>query len=136
MSQENVKIVRRAVEANRSGPPVDTVEVAVELFHPEGEFVSHVSSVEGGAYRGKDGARAYYADLTDVWQEWRNELREVTEVGPDTIITENVFCGTARSGVSVERPSTLTWTLLDGKVVRLHSYPSREEALEAVGLSE
>jgi ketosteroid isomerase-like protein len=136
MTQENVEIVRRAVEANRSGPPAETVEVAVELAHPDMEFVSHVASVEGGTYRGVDGTRAYYEDLADVWQEWRNELRGVTELGPDTILTENVFRGTARSGVSVERPSALIWTLLEGKVVRLHSYPSREEALQAAGLSE
>ena len=131
-----VEIVRRAIEANRSGPSAETVEMAAELAHPDLEFVSHLAAVEGRTYRGIDGARAYYDDLTAVWQEWHNELRSVTEVAPNTVITENVFRGTGKSGVDVENTSALVWTLLDGRVVRLHSYPTRAEALAAVGLSD
>jgi hypothetical protein len=36
----------------------------------------------------------------------------------------------------VELRSVSVWTFVDGKVVSFHSYPSREEALEAIGLSE
>ena len=131
-----MEIVRRAIEANRSGPPAETVEKAAELAHPDLEFVSRLTAVEGGSYRGIDGARAYYADLTDAWREWRNELREVAEVGPNTVLTESVFRGIGRSGVDAELRSFVVWTLSEGRIIRMHSYPSREEALESAALSE
>jgi ketosteroid isomerase-like protein len=40
------------------------------------------------------------------------------------------------SGVEVERPFALVWTLRGGKVARVVWFLSRAEALEALGLSE
>ncbi len=136
MSEENVEIVRRAIEANRSGPPAETVEKLAELAHPDLDFVSRLTAVEGGSYRGIDGVRAYFKDLAAALQQWHNELLEVIEIGPDSVFTESVFRAIGRSGVEVELRSDILWTLLGGKIIRTHSYPSREEALEAAGLSE
>lgn len=60
----------------------------------------------------------------------------MTEVGPNTVLTESVFRGTGRSGVDVELRSVVVWTLSEGRIIRMHAYPNREEALEAAGLSE
>jgi ketosteroid isomerase-like protein len=136
MSQENVEVVRRAIEANRSGPPDDTVEKAVALANPDFEFMSRLTSVEGATYRGHDGVRAYFKDMADAWQEWRNELDEMTEVGPDTVLAEVTFRATGKSGVEVELRSAVVWVLSGGRVREIHSYASRQEALEAAGLSE
>ncbi len=135
MSEENVELVRRAIEANRSGPPAETVERAAELVRLDLEFVSRLTAVEGRSYQGIDGVRAYYADLADAWQEWHNELLEITEIGPNSVLTETVFRGTARSGVDVQLEIGILWELMDGRIIRIHAYPSREEALEAAGLS-
>jgi hypothetical protein len=40
------------------------------------------------------------------------------------------------SGVDVEAPLALLWTLRDRKVIRVAWFGSRAEALEAAGLSE
>ena len=40
------------------------------------------------------------------------------------------------SGARVEASHLAVWTLADGKVVRLQTFLDRQEALEAVGLSE
>ena len=40
------------------------------------------------------------------------------------------------SGVGVERPFALLWTLREGKVVRVVWFLDRTEALEAAGLGE
>jgi hypothetical protein len=66
VSQENVEIVRRAIDANRSGPPEETVDVAVALSDPACVFASRLSSVDGATYRGHDGIRRYFADLADA----------------------------------------------------------------------
>lgn len=61
MPQENVEIVRRAIEPNRSGPPKATIEVAVSLSDPAIEFTSLVAAVEGRTYRGHEGVRIHAA---------------------------------------------------------------------------
>ena len=131
-----MEIVRRAVEANRSGPRDATVEIGVELAHPDFEFTSRLTSVEGATYRGHDGVRSYFEDMADAWQEWRNEADEVTEVAPNAIFTENTLRATGRSGVDVELRSAVVFVLSGGKILKIHSHPSRQEALEAAGLSE
>jgi ketosteroid isomerase-like protein len=136
MSEENVEIVRRALEANRSGPPDATVEVVKELAHPDFEFTSRLSSIEGSTYRGPDGLRRYFEDMADAFQEWRNDVNEMTEVGPDTVLADITFHATGHSGVAVELQSFVACVLSSGKIVRIHAYPSRREALEAAGLSE
>jgi ketosteroid isomerase-like protein len=136
MSEENVEIVRQAWEANRSGAPGEAVEKAIALAHPDLEFISRLTAVEGGSYRGAEGIRRYFQDMEDAWQEWHNELHEVTEIGRDTVLTDGTFRGTAQSGVEAELRSGIVWKLSGGKVIGMHAYPSREEALEAAGLSE
>jgi ketosteroid isomerase-like protein len=135
MSQENVEIVRRVFEEfNRRGPPDDTV--LEELADPSIEFTSRLTSVEGSTYRGLDGLRRYYEDLADAFQEWRNDMNEMTDVGQNTVLVDATFRATGKSGVAVELQSFIAWVLSDGKVARVYAYPSRREALEAAGLSE
>jgi hypothetical protein len=46
------------------------------------------------------------------------------------------FHGTARSGVDVELRSAAVVLFSRGRILRMDTYPSRQEALEAAGLSE
>ena len=77
--------------ANRSGSPDTTVDVAVGLADPECEFVSRLSSIEGSTYRGHRGLRRYFEDMADAWQEWDNDVIEMTAVGPDAVLVDATF---------------------------------------------
>ena len=134
--QENVRIALGAVEANRSGRPEETVEAAVALAHPELRFTSRLSSLEGSSYRGHDGARRYFQDMTDAFAEWRNEAKNAVVVGQDAVVLDVVFRATSRSGVDVELPSAAVFVLSDGAIIEMHVYETRREALEAAGLEE
>jgi ketosteroid isomerase-like protein len=137
MSQENVEIVRRMLELNRSGPPEQTLDVVLSLTDPAVVFRSRITAVEGAEYRGHEGLRRYTADLTDSFREWRNEPEEIVEVSPDAVLVDNRFQGVGReSGMEVELRSAIVFVLADGKCVRCLSYPTRAEALEAAGLEE
>ena len=137
MSEENVEIVRRVYSANRSGPPEETIEVALALMAPDFEFRSRVAAVEGGSYHGHEDGRRYYADMAMAWREWRNEPAELIEVAPDAVLADSMFHGVGRdSGMPVALRSAIVFVLSQGKVTRILSYPTREEALAAAGLGD
>lgn len=124
---------RRAIEANRSGPPEATVDVALSLSDPAIEFTSLVAAVEGRTYRGHDGVRRYFEDLAAVWREWHNEPQEIVEIKPGTVVGEARWRGIGRdSGVAMELRIAGAFELAAGKLVRVSMYPTREEALQAL----
>jgi ketosteroid isomerase-like protein len=137
MSEENVEIVRLLLAANRSGPAEETREIALALTDPAAEFRSRITAVEGAEYLGHEGVHRYFDDMADAFRAWRNEADEIVELGPDAILIDNVFHGIGKdSGTEVELRSAIVFLVSAGRVVRCFSYPTREEALEAAGLSE
>jgi ketosteroid isomerase-like protein len=137
MSRETVEVVRRAIEASRSGDPDANSEVVVALSDPRFEFKSVLNAVEGATYRGHHGIRRYFHDMADAWQEWRNEADEVLDIEPDTVFADIHFRAIGQdSGVAVEARTAVVFVLSQGKLLSIHSYPTRAEALEAVGLRE
>jgi ketosteroid isomerase-like protein len=134
MSQENIDIVLRAVDMNRSDSSGETLEAVVALFHPDGVFTSRLASVEGGAYLGREGARRYFRDMEDAFTDWRNDGSDAKAVGPDGVLVDVVFRGTSKSGVAVELPSTLACRVSEGMIIQMHAHPTREEALQAADL--
>ena len=134
---ENVEIVRRAIAANRSGPPEETLEIVLSLSDPAVEFRSRITAVEGADYQGHEGVRQYHDDLADAFRTWRNDPDEIVEVGPNAVLVDSVFHATGKdSGMEVELRSAIVFVLSEGKLIRCFSYPTRAEALEAAGLSE
>ena len=137
MSRENVEVVQRLIEANRSGDIDASVQTAIALTDPSLELTSRMAAVEPGTYRGHDGIRRYLSDMAASWEEWRNDVEEISEVARDTVVTtmRTRVIGKG-SGVPIETRIYAVWDLSNGKVWRVRNYADRSEALEAVGLSE
>jgi ketosteroid isomerase-like protein len=138
VSQENVEVVRRAIEANRSDDVEAVVEALVAISDPSIEYTSVMAAVESTTYRGHDGIRRYVSDLADSWGERRMEAEEVFEVDGDTVVA--VFrthtVGRRQRGRGRVAPRAAVFALSQGKLTRARTYPNRDEALEAVGLQE
>jgi ketosteroid isomerase-like protein len=136
MSRENVELVRQIIDANRSDRLQAAIEAAVALSHPTIEFTSIMAAVSPQTYRGHDGIRRYFNEMADSWEEWRNETEEVFDAGPDMVVVvfRSSVIGKA-SGVAVETQRAMVCVLSEGKLLRGQVYPSRAEALKAVGLS-
>ena len=136
MSRENAEVVRQFIEASRSGDEA-SVDAFVALADPGIEHARLPAAFGPETYRGHDGLRRWFTDMAESWQEWRNEIEELVEVGDDTVAFAIRFCGVAReSGVPVEARLGLVCVLSEGKVLRSRSYPSGEEALEALGIQK
>jgi ketosteroid isomerase-like protein len=132
MSQENVEVARRAMRAFFS----QDVEGWVRCCHPDIELLLPRNLLEGGSYRGIDGARRAFADAYDMWEELHFDLQDTRTVD-DYVVTlgrsTNVGKGDAPT---VEFEVAHVSRVREGKLVYFRPYQSHRDALEAVGLSE
>ena len=83
MSQENVDLVRRLVEAfNRRD-----MRGLAELSHDDLEFVSVLTAVDAGGatYRGSETWTSYFAAMDETWEEWQAEDFRVFDGGEDRV---------------------------------------------------
>ena len=135
MSRENVEIVRRVLEGNRSDS--DATDELLQFADPNCEYTSIVAGVEPKVYRGHGDLQRYRRDLAEAFDEWRNEVEEVYELTPDTVYATIRSSVVGRgSGAAIEAQLAVIFVFAGDKIVRGGTYATREEALEAAGLSE
>ena len=135
MSQENVEIIERLIEAF-DRHDVSTLEA---LSHRDFEFVSLLTALDAGdaTYRGTTAWADYFEAIDANWSEWRSDAIRIFDAGGDRLACLFRMVGTGKlSGVPIERAVGITYQLRDGKVWRMRSYLEPTDALEAVGLSE
>ena len=136
MSRENVEVVRQVIEWTHSDD-LDRMDRGLALWDPNCEFTPVMAEVEPQTYRGHDGLRRYFSELADSWRDWRMEVEEILDAGPETVIAVfRTYLVGKDSGAAVEAQRGMVCVLSEGKLLRARVYPSREEALEAVGLRE
>ena len=132
MSQENVEIVRRSLEAIA----VDDVEELLSLYATEIEFLPLTGTrVESGGYRGHRGVRDYLAEADAVWDEVRPEPEAMQAVGDDVIVVGHCAVRGKASQIETREPMAWVITVRDGKIVRHRVFRTGQEAREAAGLS-
>ncbi len=133
MSQENVEIVRASYEAVNRGDN----DAAYSFVHPEIEFHTYARSPEAGVYRGKDEVRKYNDDLFGQFESLRVEVEELVDAG-DRVVVVSTQHATPKGGGQQEIHVHMAevWTVRDGLLAERHSYSTKGEALEAVGLGE
>ncbi len=135
MSEENVGVVQAATDAFAR----DGVDGWLEYFTDDVDYRAAEGAIDDrGPIHGKDALRAYAEDWTEMFDDVRFEPVEVIDAGDDTVIAVMRISGRPK-GTSAE---TLTLsvagvnTIRDGKIARSREYWTREEALEAAGLSK
>jgi ketosteroid isomerase-like protein len=138
MSRENVEIVRRVYDAAAQR---DSATV-FSLYDPEVEWDGSRSRwaevMPGEAqWRGHEALRSFFGRYYEIWESFEDDLQELIDAGDQVISVVNSRGRGRASGLDVEWAGNAgVWTIRDGKVVRVVWFPSRNEALEAVGLRE
>ena len=133
MSQENVEIMRAAVEAFNSGD-IDAVmaDCDADAVLDEGGQVPDAS-----VYRGPAEIRHYWESWYRFWDRPQMTVTDLQPIDDHHVVTVVRFSGRARSsGAPVATEAVSLVTFRDGKVVRQTYFGSVQDALEAVGLSE
>ena len=87
------------------------------------------------SYRGHPGVIATFEDWPKQWEEFQARLGEVIDVDERHVVSVCSQSLGAR-GMSLELDAYFLHTLEHGKHVRLDMFLTRQEALEAAGLSE
>jgi ketosteroid isomerase-like protein len=100
---------------------------------------SPLGQVEGGGAfqgRGYDALRDWFRKWHQAWENVVYDCEELIDAGDEHVVSFVTMRARGRtSGLSIERPQINVWTIRDAKVTRVVWFPTREEALEAVGLS-
>jgi ketosteroid isomerase-like protein len=134
MSQENVELVRRFVEAtNRRDADAFIANVSPDVEWEDTLFWTQ----RARTYRGRAGVRAWLDEIQEPWESLHIEATEITDAGDDRLFVE--FAMTARGKESGAETQFRFWSVIwvaDGVVARRRSFHDRAEALDAAGLRE
>ena len=128
MSQENVEIVRRCYAAldRRDW------EGLWREAHPDFELHTQLQ----GSYRSPDEAQRFAEDRFAAFESFSTEPEEFFETDDQVVVFVIQRARPKGSSAEITIKVADVWTIRDGKVLTLETFPQREEALEATGLSE
>ena len=132
MSQENVEIVRRSLEAFARRD----VEALRSLNDPGMELDwSESKGWLAGIYRGFDEALRFYEGYFQAFEATVIEPDRFIETG-ESVVVPNVVQQRGRDGIEVSARGTFVFTLRDHRIIRIRLYQETDDALKAVGLEE
>jgi ketosteroid isomerase-like protein len=132
MSQENVEIVRRSLDAY-SRRDIDALRT---LNHPSLELDWSASGGSlAGVYRGFDEALRFYDEYYDTFEATVIDPERFIETG-DLVVVPNVVHQRGRDGIEVSARSTIVFAVHNGRITRIRLYQHEDEALKAVGMAE
>jgi ketosteroid isomerase-like protein len=132
MSEENVEIVRRALEAyDREG-----LDGYLRYLDPEIEWTTTDAWIERATYRGHAGVRRYLGTIEEEFENVRVEPVEVIDAGEQVVSSVRISGRGKGSGAPVELTLISVGWMRDGMAYRLRNYRDMAAALEAAGLSE
>jgi ketosteroid isomerase-like protein len=94
--------------------------------------------LEGKAtvYRGHEGVRELWRDLTESFAEIQIEYSEIRDLGDRVLAIGRFRARGKESGAETESPWAYLVQFKNGKAIRIWTYLDPKEALEAAGLSE
>jgi ketosteroid isomerase-like protein len=131
MSQENVEIVRAAMDAmNRRD-----FDGLIRLLTADAEydFSRSISFVQGVYEHAR--LRSFWNEIMDPWEYVRFEVERFTDLG-DKVVTRQTTHFRGRDGIEVSNHAAQVFTLRDGLIAHCCLYQDEKSALEAVGLCD
>jgi ketosteroid isomerase-like protein len=133
MSEENVEIVRRRYDAFHGGD----FDGAISHFDPNVQVdASKARPDDVATGTGQERLIQIVTSWVTAWDEWREEIEEVRDLGSRVLVL-SVQRGRGKgSGAQVEARWAVVYELDGGVITGMRIYPDMAAALEAAGLSE
>jgi ketosteroid isomerase-like protein len=132
MSQENVEVVRRVIEAfNRRD-----FDAALSHLAEDATWAPFLARTETSLLRGRSEIRAAWERQVEV-MDVRGQALEVLADDKNRVVTQILMTARGRgSDLPIEGRFAAVATFHDGLVTSVESYADAAEALAAAGLSE
>jgi ketosteroid isomerase-like protein len=134
MSEENVEVIRRLVEAyNRDG-----IGAAATLgfFDDAAVFEEPPEQPGPRVAEGRDAVGRTFGRFDEAWEEHRSDPEEIRAIDAERVLLLSIDHFRGRDGIEIVQRSGTVFTLRGGKVVRMQAFWERENALAAAGLRE
>jgi uncharacterized protein len=128
MSQSDIETLRLCYEAASRRD----WNGAFRNMHPEIEWTTE----RMGSYHGHEELRRLFEDTVAPFEEVTYEPEEFFDRGDQVVVFVHFRARPAGTQAVIENRVGHLWTMRNGKVVRCQTFPRREDALKAVGLSE
>jgi ketosteroid isomerase-like protein len=132
MSQENVELVRRAIDSfNRGRLAMQDIAENFEM-----DWSNSIGPLRG-VYHGREELNGVFQSFREAWDNLKWEMQEAIALdGERVLVVNRVRMRGRTSRVDVEATGVQVWTIRSGKLTSVKLYQSKAEALEALGLSE
>ncbi len=127
MSQENVEVVRGLFTALDN----QDWEAALRAFDPAVDW-----SPTEGTFRGLEGLATSLMEWLEPWEEHRIEAEEFTKAGNQVLAVIRLVGRMPGSRMEVDQRFFQVYTVSNGRIIRMVEFGTRDEALEAAGVSE
>ena|SRR5829696_5447040 len=133
MSQEDIEVLRRTSEAFSRRD----LEGYMEDWAPDAVLDwSNSRGLEARVYRGHAEIRVFARQFFETFEDIQMELLDPVGVAEGVLVVENIAYMRGRDGVEVQARSAWMVTIRAGQRTSLTLYQTKQEALEAAGLSE
>ena len=136
MSQENVEITRAAFAAWNAGD----MDAVFALYHPEVVYHPRADEPDPSPHVGRDAVEQLTYGFLDSFSKVTFEVLELIYAGDHVIVStvlHAVLHGQGSvSAAGVSDTYVFVYKMRDGLAVEGWEYKTKQEALEAVGLSE
>lgn len=130
MSQKNVDIVRRLYDAFHAGDAA-----ALDYFDP-GIVVDARHRIDGRVGQGYEELLAILGEWMTTWEDWREEVEEVREIGDRVLVISTQSGRGKRSEIEWEGRFWMLFEIEEGRISRWTIYDNGEQAFRAAGLSD
>jgi ketosteroid isomerase-like protein len=131
MSQENVEIVRRVYDALNDGD----WEAVFRETHSDFEVTTQ-RGPDAGTHRQREEVQGFGEDYFAAFENHVFEPEEFFEISDQVLVLLTRRARPKGGSVDLVVRNGHLWTLRDGTILSMKSFPDPEKALEAVGLSE
>jgi ketosteroid isomerase-like protein len=114
------------------------LDAAIAVCHPDVEFFAPTAEMAnaGEPYRGHDGMRKYYEDVSRVWLELEVLPREYRDADDSTVLVFGRVYGRGEGGYIQDSPAQWVMRIRDGLVWSIRVFTNRSAALAEAGVPE
>jgi ketosteroid isomerase-like protein len=131
MSEENVEIVRPVYEAfNRRD-----WDAVFRDMHPDFKATTK-RGPNAGTHHRREGAQAFFEDYVAAFDDLTAEPKRFLASGNQIVVLVTQRGKPKGGEVQVAVRNGHLWTLEDGRVLSMETFPNPQDALEAAGLRE